>query len=235
MAVVGVQRGIPTPIITFDAGQTIIDLDLAFLATRLGERGVHVRLEALEGAAPAAWAHYDERVAAGLGHPWREFMHALLAGAGVSEPVPHVEWLFAQQPTRNLWRRPIPEMMAIVHELAAAGAHLAVLSNSEGALAGLLHEIGVAAPFHTIVDSGVLGVAKPDPRIFTHTRAALGDPPGTPIHVGDVYSADIAGARSVGWRAIWFGRTARPVEDPDIAVAHDAAGVRAALVAWGAL
>ncbi len=229
------QRGIRQPVITFDAGQTIIDLDLAFLATRLAERDVDIGVEALTAAAPAAWERYDERVAAGLGHPWREFMQALLAGAGVPRPEPLVEWLFHEQLRKNLWRRPIPEMMALVRELAGRGAQLAVLSNSEGALAELLGEIDVAAPFRAIIDSGRLAFAKPDPRIFTHTLAALGDPEGTPIHIGDVYSADIVGARGVGWRAIWFGRSARPVDDPDVAVAHDAAGVRAALVRWGAL
>src|SRR5688572_12666354 len=51
------------PVITFDAGQTLVELDLDFLARRLDERGVVVEPAALGAAAPAAWAKYDELVA----------------------------------------------------------------------------------------------------------------------------------------------------------------------------
>jgi FMN phosphatase YigB (HAD superfamily) len=232
------NAGISQPVITFDAGQTLIELDLDFLATRLGERGLSVEVAALTAAMPSAWAHYDALVAQGTGHPWRDFMAHLLQGAAVPEPTPHVEWLWEQQPTRNLFRRPIPPMLAVAQELAAAGARIAVLSNSEGRLVELLTEIAIAPMFPVIVDSGRLGIEKPDPRIFAHTLRELGSagPPDViPIHIGDSWSADIVGARRSGWRAIWYGRNADAVHDPEIASAHSADDVRATLRRWGAL
>jgi FMN phosphatase YigB (HAD superfamily) len=59
---------IEPPVVTFDAGQTLIDLDLAFLARRLTERGLTVEVPAL-AAAPAAWRRYDELVDPAGGHP----------------------------------------------------------------------------------------------------------------------------------------------------------------------
>lgn len=226
-----------TPVITFDAGQTLVELDLDFLSRRLSERGQGVSPGALAAAAPAAWSLYDELVAAGTGHahPWRALMACLLEGAGARDVDPTVEWLWTEQPRANLWRKPIVEMVDLARELAAQGARVAVLSNSEGRLAELLHEISIADPFAVIVDSGRLGIEKPDRRIFDHTLTALGAHGADPIHIGDSWAADIIGARDAGWRSIWFGRHAVPTADPRIAIARDAAAARAALVAFGAL
>lgn len=235
-----VQHAIPTPVITFDAGQTLVELDLDFLATRLAGQGVTVAREALAAAAPRAWQRYDAAVAEGGGHtqPWHTLMATLLAGAGIADPAPLVGWLWREQPRANLWRKPIADMLELARELTARGALVAVLSNSEGHLADLFAEVGIADPFRVIVDSGRVGIEKPAPAIFAHVLAALGVPPHPelpPVHIGDSWSADIVGARGVGWRAIWFGAKATPVDDPAIAIARDAADTRAALVRWGVL
>jgi putative hydrolase of the HAD superfamily len=218
------------PLIAFDAGQTLVELDLELLARRLEERGVRVDPAALVGAAPAAWRRYDELVDTGRGHPWHELMGTLLAGAGAGDPS-LVDWLWHEQPRVNLWRRAIPDMVALARELAAAGATLAVISNSEGRLAELLEEIGLADPFAAIVDSGQIGIEKPDRRIFEHALSRTGRATG--IHIGDSWTADVEGALGAGWRAVWYGRRAVAVEDPGVAVARSAAEVRAALARWG--
>jgi HAD superfamily hydrolase (TIGR01549 family) len=222
---------IEPPVVTFDAGQTLIDLDLGFLARRLAERGVTVEVSALAAAAPAAWRRYDELVDPAGGHPWRELMATLLGGAGIAGIAPLVDWLWDEQPRANLWRAQIPGMVALARELAARGVRVAVLSNSEGRLAELLAEIGLADAFAAVIDSGRIGIEKPDRRIFDHTLAVLGaSRPG--IHIGDSWPADIAGALGAGWRAIWFGRRAHGVADPRVAVARDAAEVQAVLAGW---
>jgi HAD superfamily hydrolase (TIGR01549 family) len=220
-------------VVTFDAGQTVIDLDLEFLARRLAEREVSVPVTALAAAAPAAWRRYDELVDPAGGHPWRELMTVLLRGAGVAEReiAPLVDWLWDEQPRANLWRGQIPDMVALARELSARGVAVAVLSNSEGRLAELLEEIGIADAFAAVIDSGRVGIEKPDRRIFDHALEVLGArEPG--IHIGDSWPADIAGALGAGWRAIWFGRRATPVGDPRVAIARDADDVRAVLAGW---
>jgi putative hydrolase of the HAD superfamily len=246
-----------TPVVTFDAGQTLVDLDLDFLALRLGERDVAVAPAALAAAAPAAWRRYDALVAAGGARSWHGFMAALLVGAAVpaSRIEPLVEWLWNEQPRHNLWRRPIAEMVALARELGARGARVAVLSNSEGRLADLLHEIGIADAFTAIVDSGRVGIEKPDPRIFALALDAVGATgEARGVHVGDSWAADVLGALAAGWRAVWYRSreggsaivTAPPsavplagsestlaIARPDVAVARDASEVRAALHAFG--
>jgi HAD superfamily hydrolase (TIGR01549 family) len=228
------SRAGEAPVVTFDAGQTLIDLDLDFLARRLSERGVTVETSALAAATPAAWRRYDELVDPAAGHPWRELVGTLLRGAGLDDRADLaqlIEWLWTEQPRANLWRAQIPDMVALARELAGCGIRVAVLSNSEGRLAELLAEIGIADAFAAVIDSGRIGIEKPDRRIFDHTLEVLGATrPG--IHIGDSWPADIAGALGAGWRAIWFGRRASPVDDPRVAIARDADDVRAILATW---
>jgi putative hydrolase of the HAD superfamily len=220
-------------VVTFDIGQTLVDLDLDFLVHRLAGQGHTVEKRALEASAPAAWRTYDERTLAGASHPWKAFMQALLVGAGVREPEPTVDWLYTQQATHNLWRKPIGPMVELVHDLRAAGVKIAALSNSEGHLAELLAEIGMTPLFDTIVDSERVGVAKPDPKIFALTLEQLGlgvEQPPLVVHVGDSWAADVEGALGAGWNAIWYrSRSGNARHDPRVPIVHDAAETRAAL------
>ncbi|MEO9185171.1 MAG: HAD family hydrolase [Kofleriaceae bacterium] len=225
---------------TFDAGMTLVELDLAFLARRLAERGIVVAEAALRAAAPTAWQHYDVRVDAGgvHGRLWHELIGEIVTGAGGSSELAGaaVDWLWEQQPAHNLFRAPIADMVALARRLRRDGVRTAVVSNSEGRLAELLADIGIADAFEHVVDSGRLGIEKPDPRIFAHALALLEVAPDTSaVHVGDSWSADVAGALAAGWRAIWYGRRAEPaepVDDPRVAHARDAREVAEALARW---
>jgi putative hydrolase of the HAD superfamily len=125
-------------------------------------------------------------------------------------------------------------MIELADALRAAGVAVGVLSNSEGRLAELLDEIGWRGRFDTIVDSGREGIEKPDRRIFERAASRLGASLPELIHIGDSRPADVDGARACGARAIWFGRGVRAIDDAGVRIAHDAAGVRAALLDFGA-
>lgn len=223
--------------VTFDAGQTLVELDTELLAQRLAERDVAVTAAALDAAAPGAWQRYDQLVSLGELHPWQRFMETLLGGAlpwlSSLQRAELAEWLFSEQPRRNLWRRPVAGMIELANDLAAAGIAVGVISNSEGKLAALFDEIGWNGRFAAIADSGVLGIEKPDPGIFAWTCQQLGVDAAGVVHIGDSRAADIEGAIDAGMRAIWFGPAARPLDDDRARACRDAAAVRAALRAWG--
>ncbi|MFO0629840.1 MAG: HAD family hydrolase [Polyangiales bacterium] len=205
----------PVLAVSWDFGQTLAELDTAMLARRCSERGVEVPVARLDGAVMPAWRAYNTAVRAGAGgHPWQLLMQTLLEGAGVSTTAAASlsAWLWTEQPARNLWRRPIPGMIELVRALRARGVPNVVTSNSEGHLVELAAELGWLDAFDAVVDSGRLGIEKPDPRIFAWAAGRIGVPPARVAHVGDAWSADFLGARGAGMRAVLFrGGAAMPV------------------------
>ena len=70
-----------------------------------------------------------------------------------------------------------------------------------------------------LVVSEEAGVSKPDPAIFRITLERLNVNAHAAVMIGDSWSADIAGARATGIRAIWFNPTgAIPPETVEPAV-----------------
>jgi putative hydrolase of the HAD superfamily len=132
--------------------------------------------------------------------------------------------LRAANPPTGLWSVLLPEAPIALEALRGLGLRLAVVSNSNGSVARLLENLGLARWLDVIVDSGVVGVEKPDPRIFHHAAAALDVQPAEAVHVGDLYSVDVLGARAAGARAILLDPVgAWTVEDcpkvPDVVAA----------------
>ena len=65
--------------------------------------------------------------------------------------------------------------------------------------------MGCSICFEVTVFSNEFGWAKPDPRIFEHTLAALGQPPAAEaLHVGDIEELDVEGARRAGVHAALY-------------------------------
>lgn len=193
--------------VSFDFGQTLAELDTEMLARRCEERGVRASVARLDAAVSPAWRAYNAAVRAGLGgHPWQLLMRTLLGGAGLDPETSAAlaAWLWDEQPRRNLWRRPIPGMIDLVRALRREGVPVVVTSNSEGGLAELAEELGWARDFDAIVDSGRLGIEKPDARIFAWAAGRVGVAPAEVAHVGDAWSADFLGALGAGMRAVLF-------------------------------
>jgi putative hydrolase of the HAD superfamily len=228
--------------VTFDFGQTLTELDCPFLQSRLTEIDVEADASRLQAALPEAWHQYDLHCGGPSGsHPWKVLMTCLLSEAGVeaSKVEEAVQWLWSEQPKRNLWRKPIAGMIELVRRIKAGGTQVAVISNSEGRLAQLAEELGWQDEFEVIADSGVLGFAKPGPQIFQWTSEAIGVPPENLIHIGDSWAADVEGILAVGGRGIWFaGATVPPrrppeaKEGPRLRFTHNAAELEEALRSW---
>jgi FMN phosphatase YigB (HAD superfamily) len=108
-----------------------------------------------------------------------------------------------------VWCQPVPGSREAVRALAAAGVRLAVTSNSDGTVEDHLarHEWvqvgpGPGVSVEVVTDSGIVGVGKPDARVFQATIDALGLPPDRILHVGDSAFYDVAGAAAVGMQAV---------------------------------
>ncbi len=224
--------------VTFDFGQTLAELDLDLLANRVAERGAGLDASRAQGESAAAWAAYGAAKRQGLvAHDaWCTFMRTLLERSGVeprSAAGDLAEWLWTEQPSTNLWRRPIAGMFELVRDLCDPKVPLGVVSNSEGKLNELCTELGIRDCFSAFADSGVLGIEKPEPAIFEWTAERLRVPTSAMIHVGDAWDADVVGALGVGARAVWFAPSDDRALPEGVLRARDAAEVRAALTRFG--
>jgi putative hydrolase of the HAD superfamily len=76
------------------------------------------------------------------------------------------------------------------------------VSNADGTVERGLTRAGLRGLLDDVVDSHVVGFEKPDPRIFAHALERSGAAPGTTLHVGDLYAADVVGARAAGLHAL---------------------------------
>jgi len=86
-------------------------------------------------------------------------------------------------------------------------ARLGVISNFYGNVQLLLDEAGIAPVLTTIVDSAVVGVAKPDPRIFELALMGERVPADRALYVGDSLEKDVAGAHAAGIATAWLPGT----------------------------
>ena len=81
---------------------------------------------------------------------------------------------------------------------------LAVISNNFGNTRGWCDEYGLSPLLEVIIDSTVLGIAKPDARIFEAALSELSVAPNQAIYVGDSYSADMVGGKNAGMWTAWL-------------------------------
>lgn len=115
------------------------------------------------------------------------------------------EVLDAEWTAGGLWVEPVPGAAEGLAVLADAGLPIVVVSNADGTVQRLLETSGLiqvgpgpAVEVLAVIDSGAVGVAKPDPRIFELALDVVGLTPDRVVHIGDAYHYDVGGARAAG-------------------------------------
>lgn len=81
---------------------------------------------------------------------------------------------------------------------------MVLVSNFYGNVETVLADFDLRRYFKQIIESAVVGVRKPDPRIFMLGVEALGLQPGEVLVVGDSYKKDIVPAESIGCHVLWL-------------------------------
>ena len=137
---------------------------------------------------------------------WGAYDDAYVATVEV-DPVDREEAAFVLGRTRTawLWRWTIPETRTALDELAASKVPMGVVSNASGQIEAMLRreicQVGPGAhvEMRCIVDSHVVGVAKPDPAIFDHALEHFPEFDRARIaYVGDSVTMDIGAATAAG-------------------------------------
>jgi putative hydrolase of the HAD superfamily len=109
------------------------------------------------------------------------------------------------------------EVAEVLDALDAAGIPMAVVSNFDSRLHGILQGLQVHRRFQAVLCSSEIGAAKPQAQIFVAACDILGEESPQVLHAGDNRRADFEGARNAGLRALWVRRREDVESEPDTA------------------
>lgn len=199
----------------FDAGNTLLTMDYRYLAARLeGRPGTPaerapvdpVALGRAEVAARPDLSRFlagDRSTESGLVR--ETYLRLILSRLGWPDTAltgealaDLVDWLSRVDVADRVWSQVDAHTPALLETLRARGLALAVVSNSDGEIDRRLEEAGLRRYFDAVVDSGRLGIEKPNPGIFHAAAAEVGAPIERCLHVGDIYHVDVVGAVAAG-------------------------------------
>jgi putative hydrolase of the HAD superfamily len=196
----------------FDVGNTLVSIDFDWVSEELTSRGVAAapaQVRRAEAAArptvSAGLADRDDKETQGafafyFGTVLEHLESARELGeAGRSDLVRDLTpVLRGPGLTAKLWSWMLPGVPQALEAMRSGGLQLAVVSNSDGSVEQSLVAAGLRDYFDAVMDSFIVGHEKPDPRIFEHALEACGADPDRTLHVGDLYAADVVGARAAG-------------------------------------
>jgi HAD superfamily hydrolase (TIGR01509 family) len=199
-----------------DVGNTLISIDFDWVARELCTRDFPCDAEALRRAEAAARPGYSrrlfvEKLPEGT-DLFLTYLQAMLArleatcqlsdddlGALLRELRPVLR---PDGRASALWKLVMPRIPESLARLRDLGLRLVVVSNSDGTVERSLEAAGLRPYFAVVVDSAIAGYEKPDPRIFAHALDRSGASADRTLHVGDIYHADVLGARGAGIHAV---------------------------------
>lgn len=117
-------------------------------------------------------------------------------------------------------RRSVPGAVELLARVRQRASVVVVSNNIVAEQQEKLKHCGLDCFVDALVVSEEEGTSKPDPAIFRSALARVQCDPARAVMVGDSWSADIAGARAAGIRAIWFNPLGLPKPEaaPDVAV-----------------
>jgi putative hydrolase of the HAD superfamily len=174
----------------FRAEGVEVDMPTFRRAELAARRKLHERIdEGNSGTEPELWQDYFAELYDRSGVPERT-----VAGVSDRSRKAHAE--------EHLWTYALPETGGALESLKAAGYRLGVISNADGRMDGALVRAGVRKHFEFVIDSGVIGVEKPDAEIFHAGCEAMDLRPAECLYVGDLFPVDYLGATAAGLGAV---------------------------------
>jgi putative hydrolase of the HAD superfamily len=213
----------PVSAILLDAGGVLVFPEPDLVLPPLNAAGVTPDLATLEKAHYRAMAVQDAAATAPVPDTWwHNYLRTYVVACGVAEDRCEKLVLEMTRDHSRGWAHAGLGVLGGLRAVAALGVPLGVVSNSDGSVEADLRRLGICyvpvgespgtsaptvpeagVPVGVVIDSEVVGVAKPDPAIFQMALNLLGVPPGgTVLHVGDSLRYDVAGALAAGLQPV---------------------------------
>ncbi len=158
----------------------------------------------------AQTAHWKAQVFQAYGGDWAEYDRGTLPEpelvariAGRTGLAPDEVWAVVRAVPDEL--RPMPDSVALIDRLRAAGHRLHYLSNMPAPCADVIEprEAALFARFDSGLFSGRLHLIKPEPAIYAHAQAHFGAAADELVFLDD-HPPNIDAARAAGWHGVVF-------------------------------
>jgi putative hydrolase of the HAD superfamily len=195
------------PYLLLDAGGTVLFPDPDLIAQTAAGEGSILDPERVYEAHFQLLHQFDSYLRADSALPpytLRGFFTNLMITAGAPEDAAEraVDKLLVRHEAISLWTYTKPWVLETLAALKAGGMRMSVISNSDGRVRKHLEDCGIASFFEAIFDSHLVGVEKPDARLFLHALSELGLKAEEALYVGDFYYFDVLGANGAGIGAV---------------------------------
>ncbi len=204
----------PLSAVLLDVGGLLLLPSHGTVRQALNPLGLHPDVRRLDAAHYLALAESErvegQRVGFAVGPYWVAYARA--AGVAAARCQLAGSAIQAVQAQRTLFTRAAPGCRAGLRAIAHIGAPIVLVSNTEhGHVEAALGQLGICqvgpgrgVPLRAVVDSHIVGVAKPDAGIFRLALERAGGEAASAVHVGDSLRADVQGAFGAGIAAIHF-------------------------------
>jgi putative hydrolase of the HAD superfamily len=202
--------------VTFDVGGTLIEPwpSVGHIYAQIAAKHGHgnISAEILNDRFKTAWqsGHDFDYTATG----WENLVNRTFDGL-ISTCAPFFPELYERFAEPDVWRV-FEDVRPALESLASQDIRLAVISNWDERLRGLLERLRLRDYFETLVISCEVAFTKSSPVIFEHAAARLGLPPGSILHVGDSPEMDYNGAINAGFQALRLKRAGQPMRHGEI-------------------
>ena len=118
---------------------------------------------------------------------------------------------------QSMGRRVVAEGgRAVIEELYSRGYVLGIISNviTSREIPDWLKEDGLDKYFSSVAMSSVLGIRKPDPRIYHYATDTAGVKPENSVYVGDNINRDVVGTKEAGFGMVIIVQDKREAVEP---------------------
>jgi putative hydrolase of the HAD superfamily len=208
--------------ICLDAGGTLLHCDPpppVIYAEHLSRFGRPVVADEVAIAFRQAWFEMQRRTAPGVDRYgtlvggeyawWGAFVRTVLQRLRHDAPwEPLLDALYRAFARADIWRT-FPDTLPALTGLRQRGVALAVVSNWDRRLLGILDGLELTPFFTALCVSSLEGVEKPGAEIFHRALRRLGLDASESIHVGDSPFEDYDGAAAAGLTPLLIDRTGR--------------------------
>lgn len=136
-------------------------------------------------------------------HRWERLVQSVFEDVRPVQPLFQQLWQeFAKPETWQIY----DDVFPVLDQLKNQGHSLAVASNFDRRLNGILAGLGVIHTLQQVFTSAEIGFSKPNPAFFSTIVSRLGIRPRDCLMVGDDPECDRNGAWKAGWQAVWIER-----------------------------